>query len=142
MSGRVSGARLRLFQRLKKTKIYRPGMHNGLPKRLNWEQIEAKRRQEENAMLKGMSRRVVVIKSPDSRMFEQAIFIVREDHLKRKDNSRSDILREAQEVADRYIRSALSTPGRRERRIVPPAFIAGGAALLAAVGWLLLHFFH
>ena len=34
-------------------------------------------------MIKGVSRRVVVVKSPDPRIFEQAIFIVREDFLER-----------------------------------------------------------
>ena len=30
-------------------------------------------------MVKGVSRRVVVVESPDARLFEQAIFIVRND---------------------------------------------------------------
>ena len=34
-------------------------------------------------MVKGISKQVIVVKSPDPRFFEQAIFIVREDALGR-----------------------------------------------------------
>ena len=34
-------------------------------------------------MVKGISRRVILVKSPDPRLFEEAIFIVREDALNR-----------------------------------------------------------
>ena len=130
--------RLNLIQRLKPTKIYRPGMYKSLPKRLNWEQIEARPRQEGNNVVKGTSKRVVVVRSPDSRVFEQAIFIIREDFMKRKDNNQNDILREAQAVADHYIRAMVRPPRRRLSRIPPYAFAALGAVLAGAV-WLALH---
>ena len=54
-------------------------------------------------MVKGISRRVVVIKSPDPRLFEEAIFFVREDAL-HKGVTGDAILREAQSIASRYVR--------------------------------------
>lgn len=49
-------------------------------------------------MVKGISRRVVVVRPPDSKIFEEAFFIVRE-----QPESTRDILREACTVAERYL---------------------------------------
>ena len=130
--------RLNLIQRLRRTKVYHPGMYKGMPKRLNWEQIEARPRQEGSNVVKGTSKRVVVVKNPDSRVFEQAIFIVREDFLNHRERNQNDILREAQQVADHYIKSTVLAPKRRLPHI-PPAFLAGFGVLLAGAAWLVLH---
>ena len=61
-----------LFTRLRRTRIYKPGMNNALPKRLNWEQIENRPRQEGRKVVKGTTKRVIVVKSPDPKIFEQA----------------------------------------------------------------------
>ena len=37
------------------------------------------REEEEFPVVKGISKRVIVVKSPDPKIFEQAIFIIRED---------------------------------------------------------------
>lgn len=129
---------MNLFQMLRRTKVYHPGMYKGLPKRLNWEQIEARPRQGGKNVVKGTSKRVVVVKSPDPKIFEQAIFIVREDFLKRTGSDQGDILREAQDVADRYIRATVRAPGRRFPHLPPYAFAAFGALFAGAV-WLALH---
>ncbi|MBE6948544.1 MAG: hypothetical protein E7456_01735 [Ruminococcaceae bacterium] len=55
-------------------------------------------------MVKGVSRRVIVIKSPDKNIFEEAIFIVREDAL-RRGVTREELVREAQQVANEYLSS-------------------------------------
>ena len=73
--------KLRLFQRLRRTRIYDPYMHKRIPKRLNWEQIEARPQKEGKRVVKGTSKRIVVVKSPDPKVFEEAIFIVKEDFL-------------------------------------------------------------
>ena len=80
-------------------------------------------------MVKGTSKRIVVVKSPDPKVFEEAIFIVKEDFLGRQ--GRTSALKEAQKVADAYIRSAVSAPRSRFRRIPPLAWAAVGAALSA-----------
>ena len=132
---------MKLFQRLGRTKVYTPGMYKGLPKRLNWEQIEARPRQEGRNVVKGTSKRVVVVKSPDSRVFEQAIFIVREDFLARRAGGGGDILREAQDVADHYIRSTVLEPRKFRLPYLPlPLKIGAAAGGAAGVVWAALHF--
>ena len=136
----MAAGKLTLLQRLRKTKIYRgKQMNNALPKRLNWEQIEARPRQEGQNVVKGTSKRIVVVKSPDPRVFEQAIFIVREDFLHRRGAEPKHVLREAQEVADEYVRAAVAAPRSFLSRIPPFVFAIVGA-LLVAGAWLALHF--
>lgn len=132
-------ARLGIFTLMKKTKVYRPGMNNGLPKRLNWEQIEKRPRQEEKNVVKGTNKRIVVVKSPDPKIFEQAIFIVREDFSRRKENSGADVLKEAERVADEYIRSSVTA---REKLLskLPPAAVAGLGAAAAGLVFAVLYF--
>ena len=52
-------------------------------------------------MVKGISRRVVVVDSPDQRFFEQAIFIVRNDAAGEGVTSR-ELVEEARRVALNY----------------------------------------
>ena len=52
-------------------------------------------------MVKGISRRVVVVDSPDRRFFEQAIFIVRNDAAGEGVSSR-ELVEEARRVARSY----------------------------------------
>ena len=130
------------LQHLKRTKIYRPGMYKALPKGLNWKQLEERPYDPCSGVVKGVGKRVVVVDSPDPRVFEQAIFIIREEFLmKRKEGGKSEILREAETVADAYIRSALLPP-RRRRPDIPPALSAAAGALLSAGVWLALHLMH
>ena len=50
-------------------------------------------------MVKGISRRVVVVRPPDPSVFEEAIFVVRENR-----NAPRDVRREACAVAETYLR--------------------------------------
>ncbi len=111
-------------------------MYKALPKRLNWEQIEARPPKEGRNVVKGTSKRIVVVKSPDPKVFEQAIFIVREDFIGK--SGRANALKEAQEVADDYIKSAMS-PGRGGvlARITPALWAAIGAALAGCTALLI-----
>lgn len=88
-------------------------------------------------MVKGISRRVVVVKSPDPEIFDEAIFIVRDDYLNRKGTSPEAVLHEAQQAAEQYLRGNL--PGRRRffSRIPPSACAAAGAAA-TGIAWLAL----
>ena len=52
-------------------------------------------------MVKGISRKVVVVDSPDQRFFEQAIFIVRNDAAGEGVTSR-ELVEEARRVARNY----------------------------------------
>ena len=91
-------------------------------------------------LVKGISRRVIVVKSPDPRLFEQAIFILREGALNGQGGVTAEqVLQEAQRVADGYVRRN-SGWGKRLRQIPPPAYAAGGA-LLATALWSFALFF-
>lgn len=125
------------WTRIRPTKVYRPGMYKTLPKRLNWEQIESMPRQEGRNVVKGTSKRVIVVKSPDPKIFEQAIFIVKEDYKGREGAKAGDVLQEAQKVADEYIRAAVSGPKRLLERIPKAAFALAGAGC-AGLLWSLL----
>ena len=131
----MAGGRLRLFQRLRRTRIYDPYMNKRIPKRVNWEQIEARPQKEGRRVVKGTSKHIVVVKSPDPKIFEEAIFIVKEDFLGR--GGRTSVLEEAQKVADAYIRSSVAAPVGLFRRIPPPAWAAVGAVLSALAVFLL-----
>jgi len=85
-------------------------------------------------VVKGTSKRIVVVKSPDPKIFEQAIFIVREDFL-RGGGGRANALKEAERVADDYIRSAVARPKSVFSRISVPVW-AGIGVLIAVIGVL------
>ena len=74
-------------------------------------------------MVKGITRQVILVKSPDPRLFEEAIFIVKEEAL----------AREARQAADGYLKQGKAWNRRLERA---PAAVWGvlGAAL-ASAGW-------
>ena len=128
--------KLRMIDRLRKTRVYRPDANKRLPKRLNWEQIESRPSKEGRGVVKGTSKRVVVVKSPDPKVFEEAIFIVKEDFLGR--NGKVDALKEAQKVANEYIRGAISVPHRRFR--IPPLVYALIGAVLSAAAGILIYY--
>lgn len=85
-------------------------------------------------MVQGVSRQVIVVKSPDPRFFEQAIFIVKEDAFG-KGASAEAVLQEARRAADGYLKR--SSGWRRACRKIPAPVYAAGGALGATVCWLL-----
>ena len=89
-------------------------------------------------MVKGVTRRVIVVKSPDRRLFEQAIFIVKEDAFTREGVTAEQILSEAQRVADGYVRRN-SGVGRKLRGLPSMAYAAAGA-MVATAAWAFAFF--
>ncbi|UOO37755.1 translation initiation factor 2 [Oscillospiraceae bacterium CM] len=88
-------------------------------------------------MVKGVSRRVIVIKSPGLHLFDEAIFIVKEEALRAGGVTGDEIVRQAQAVADRYIRVHLKKSFLS--KLPAPAFAALGAAFTALI-WVLTQF--
>ena len=121
------------FTGMRRTKLYGKGVNKRLPKGLNWEHIEKLPRQEGRSVVKGTSKRVVVVKSPDPRFFEQAIFILREDLRGKGTGDYSGVLREAQRVADDYVKNFVSDRKHIISRLPPAAFAGAGAVLGALV---------
>lgn len=89
-------------------------------------------------MVKGVTRRVIVVKTPDRRLFEQAIFIVKEDAFTREGVTAEQVLAEARRVADGYVRRN-SPLGRRLARVPAPVYAAAGAAASTLI-WALAVF--
>ncbi len=85
-------------------------------------------------MVKGISRRVVMVKSPDPEIFDEAIFIVRDGAFHRSGVTGEELLSEALSVAETYVRGA---GGSKKRLSLPPWSWAllGGAAV--GIAWLL-----
>ena len=86
-------------------------------------------------MVKGIARQVILVKSPDPRLFEEAIFIVKEEALSGGGVDADRILKEARQAADGYLRQGRAW-NRRLERLPAPAWAAVGAAL-ASLGWAL-----
>ncbi|GHV32433.1 hypothetical protein FACS18949_03300 [Clostridia bacterium] len=81
-------------------------------------------------MVKGISKRVVLVRFPDTRVFEQAIFIVRDDG--GVGVSAAQLVDEACVVADSYVKH-----GRGKHAGLPPAVFAAGGAAATGLAWLL-----
>lgn len=84
-------------------------------------------------MIKGLNKRVIVVKSPDGELFEEAIFIIREDVLRlRRD---TDVLAEAQRVAGDYLKRNLQHRNPIIAKLTPRFYLAAGAAA-TGIAWL------
>ena len=78
-------------------------------------------------MVKGISRRVVVVDAPEHRFFEQAIFIVREDVARSGGVSREEVLNEARRAAG----ACAGPPGPPPQRWKLWAFLGVSLSALA-----------
>ena len=91
-----------------------------------------------DSVVKGVSRRMIEVPSPDPSIFEKAIFIVREDFVGEKGLTEKDILKEANRAVRDYARPEDSRGKKRLARIEAPAYAAAGAAT-AALAWAAVH---
>lgn len=88
-------------------------------------------------MVKGINKRVIVVKAPDPRLFEEAIFILREGVFA-EGSSPDQVLREARQAAQNYL-SKQTAPGKWFQNLPAPAYAAAGA-LAATAAWSLALF--
>ena len=84
-------------------------------------------------MIKGVSRRVIVVKSPDRRFFEEAIFIVREEILGTPGVTADQVVEEARRVADNFVKKSRS---KWYQKIPAPGYAALGAAASTLLWWI------
>lgn len=82
-------------------------------------------------MIKGINRRVIVVKSPDRRFFEEAIFIVREGIVGQNGVTAEQVVEEARRVADGF---GKKSQRKWYQRIPALGYVALGA-LLATLVW-------
>ena len=88
-------------------------------------------------MVKGTSRRVIVVDSPDPNLFEQAIFIVKNDVFTREGVTQQQVLGEACRIARGYARG-MQAPQPLWKRVPWWVWLAGAAALSLLVIVLVL----
>ena len=84
-------------------------------------------------VVKGITRQVILVKSPDPKLFEEAIFIVKEEAMNREGVSAEQILKQARQAADGYLKGSRVT-GRLMQRWKGPLWGAAGAAA-ASLCW-------
>ncbi len=82
-------------------------------------------------MIKGISRRVIVVKSPDRRFFEEAIFIVREGVIGQGGVTADQVVEEARRLVDGFVKKRQN---RWWQKIPAPGYVALGA-LGATLAW-------
>lgn len=82
-------------------------------------------------MVKGLSRKVIIVKSPDPKIFEQAIFIVRDDFLASQGIGQKELLRQAKQAANGYVNQTYGW--HRFRNLHPLLFCAIGAAVVLLI---------
>ena len=82
-------------------------------------------------MVKGISRQVIVMHSPDPKLFEQAIFILKDEAVGTEGVTDEALLREAKKLLGNPV-------GRRHRKayLYGPAWACGGA-VVTGIAWLL-----
>ncbi len=82
-------------------------------------------------MVKGISRQVIVVQSPDPKLFEQAIFILKDDAIGQEGVTDELLLKEAKRLMN-------SANYKRKPRyaLAGPVWACGGA-LLTGIVWLI-----
>ena len=87
------------------------------------------------SLVRGTTRRVIVVNSPDTELFEQAIFIVRADAASEGGVTAQRLVDEACSVANSCVR-----PRMPRRRSTAPRFWSGMGAGFIGLIWLLTTF--
>ncbi|MGI5977022.1 MAG: hypothetical protein ACOX68_04930 [Candidatus Limivicinus sp.] len=87
------------------------------------------------APVRGIMHNVVVVKPPGS-IFEQAVFILRDDYFNSPGVSREELLTQAKRAAEKYTASA--APDLKKHSPVPALLIAASVLLLAGLVMLSL----
>ena len=111
------------------------------PFRLSLEEKERSSGEGGGLVVKGVSRRVIVVKAPDEKIFEQAIFIIREDFAAEKGYNEKEILRQAKRAANEYLYRGESGSALKLRRLSAPLCAAAGAAA-TGLAWLAVQLVH
>lgn len=85
-------------------------------------------------MVKGISRQVIVVQSPEPKLFEQAIFILKDSAIGKDGVTDEALLKEAKAL----IRSSAGTR-KRKPSLYGPVWACGGA-ILTGILWMLTQF--
>ena len=86
-------------------------------------------------MVKGISKQVIVVHNPEEKLFDQAIFILRDDAVGADGITDEMLLKEARRI--------ISNPAEKKKRLIGgygPVWACGGA-MLTGLAWLISSFF-
>ena len=109
--------------------------------RASWEKDQYRQPEGGPPMVKGISKRIIVVKSPDPRIFEQAIFIVREDYMGQTGVSQAQLLRQARQAAGSYLNPGMNKPARVLPWLKGLLYASAGAAA-AGLAWVMVQMSH
>lgn len=85
-------------------------------------------------MVKGTSRRIIVVKSPDPEVFDEAIFVVKEEFLRSPGVSQTQLLSDARRAAAGLVeKSGKSTAGRLPQSLAISVSAILGSGIAVAV---------
>ena len=82
-------------------------------------------------MVKGISRQVIVVHAPDPQLFEQAIFILKDEAVGRDGITDEALLKEAKRIVSG------SDKGRKKHRMVAGPVWACAGAVVTGIAWLI-----
>ncbi len=87
-------------------------------------------------MVKGTARRVIVVRSPDPNVFEEAIFLVKEDYMRSPGVTQTQLLDEARRAAAGYV-GRVSAAKKSRLPLYIAASGLGGSGIAVALMLLL-----
>lgn len=82
-------------------------------------------------MVKGISRQVIVVHSPEQKLFDQVIFILKDDAVSKEGITDQQLLQEANQAVSQY-----ASRKKRKPYLQGPVWACGGAMVTGLV-WLL-----
>ena len=85
----------------------------------------------EGKVVKGISRQVIVVNSPDPKLFEQAIFILKDDAVSKEGVTDEQLLKEA-----KHLIAAHNTKKSSNQNFAGPLWAFGGAVMIGII-WML-----
>ena len=87
-----------------------PFLYKISSRRANWKRV---RKGEAELLVKGTSRNVIVVRSPDPQVFEEAIFLLRDEYLRGRRAEQA--MEEARRAASDYLRRQGAPERKRSR---------------------------
>ena len=84
-------------------------------------------------MVKGTAKRVIVVKSPDKKVFEEAIFIVREDYMRTSGITHAKLMDEAKAAAGDYMSTLRRRPKSNTGLLMALSSLSGSAVAYAVL---------
>ena len=86
-------------------------------------------------MVKGLSRRAVLVRFPETGLFEEAVFVVREDRLSARGVSAEQVISEACQIAQNH--HPKTRAARKRAGLWPPAVYTALGAIAVGAVWAL-----